>query len=58
MKCENELCVYCNQGHCILDSISINALGMCDDAIQITINHHIFMKEKEAQLQELMKLQK
>lgn len=53
MQCKNELCIYCKKDKCILDSISIDTLGMCADCIQITIEAELLEKVKEDLLRKL-----
>lgn len=45
MNCENNFCIYCDEGKCILQNISINNIGMCDECILINLNDEI-LKEK------------
>lgn len=51
MQCENKLCIYCKEDKCILDSISVDALGMCADCIQVTIETELLERAKEDLLQ-------
>lgn len=51
MQCEHELCIYCKEYKCILDSISVDALGMCADCINVTIEAEQLERAKEALLQ-------
>ena len=37
MKCYNDLCVYWKEDTCILDRISINEIGLCNEYISVTI---------------------
>ena len=37
MKCNNDLCVYWKEDACILDSISINEIGLCNEYISVDI---------------------
>ena len=37
MKCSNDLCVYWKEDTCILDSISINEIGLCNEYISVDI---------------------
>ncbi len=34
--CENDLCLYWKQDHCILDTVHISLSGICEDCILIT----------------------
>ncbi len=37
MICENELCIYQKDKQCCLKTVSINALGMCNETILANI---------------------
>ncbi len=37
MQCENEFCIYWEDGECILEDISIDIGGRCDDCIYVNI---------------------
>ena len=49
MLCDTSLCIYWNEGNCILNEISIDSLGMCDSCIYVDID--------EAELSKLLKKQ-
>lgn len=53
MECENNLCIYCKKRRCILDSISLDAVGMCSDCVVINIDSVILEKAKADLLQKL-----
>ena len=53
MNCEQEYCIYNNNGDCILQNISINSLGMCDDCMTITLDKKLLTKFKERELREI-----
>ena len=50
MNCENNFCIYCERGICVLENISINSLGMCNDCIMVSIEEETFQKQKKKQL--------
>lgn len=37
LKCENYLCIYQKNNQCILDNISLDELGMCDQCIYVDV---------------------
>lgn len=37
MNCNNDLCIYWKEDICILDSISINEIGLCNEYISVDI---------------------
>lgn len=51
MQCENNFCIYCEDGKCMLDSISLDAAGMCLACIHINIDEATLKAEKEKLLQ-------
>ncbi len=46
MKCENIFCIYCDNYKCILNTISINNIGMCEECIIINLDDETIKKEK------------
>lgn len=50
MYCEQKFCIYNHENECVLTEISINSLGMCDDALWININTNLLNRLKEKQL--------
>ena len=50
MSCENDHCIYNKDFECILDKISINSLGMCDDCIMVALDKNFLEAEKARQL--------
>ena len=53
LKCENEYCIYNNDGECLFERVTINQIGMCDDCIMITLDKNFLAKEKGRQLSEI-----
>lgn len=46
--CYHNLCIYWKDNHCILDTIQIDALGMCTECIPITFDEsYLKVKRKE-----------
>ena len=41
VTCENILCIYQSNNRCILDSISVDGLGMCTECIYPNIDKEI-----------------
>ena len=35
--CMNDFCIYWENRHCILDEISLNEAGMCNECIEVNI---------------------
>ena len=46
MKCENNFCIYQNNGRCILDKIDIDSLGMCAECIYPDIDEKTLNQAK------------
>ena len=44
--CENEFCIYQQQGHCILSNIELNTFGACDSCIYVNIDSKQLKTEK------------
>ena len=53
MNCDNNYCIYADDGKCILDSISIDALGMCSECIFAEFDEEILKKAKRKMLDRL-----
>lgn len=53
MNCENEYCIYNLESKCLLEKISVNSLGMCDDCIMISLDEGFLAAEKQRQLSEI-----
>ncbi len=56
MECYNDLCVYWKDDICILDRISINEIGMCNEYISVTIPDGELEEYREKHLQELCEI--
>lgn len=46
MQCENRFCIYWNRHQCILQSISLDQVGICQSCICITMKEDILKKER------------
>lgn len=46
MKCENYLCIYENDGYCLLKSIELDVMGQCKECIYISIEEENLDKLK------------
>ena len=53
MECENSLCIYERDRKCILEKISVNMLGICDDCIYPSIDDEVLNSLKEKTLKRL-----
>jgi hypothetical protein len=53
MRCKNKYCIYNRDFTCILEEISINSLGMCDDCIIVKLNEDFIEAGKEQQRKEI-----
>ena len=53
MECENSFCIYERDRKCILEKISVNMLGICDDCIYPSIDDEVLNSLKEKTLKRL-----
>ena len=53
MNCENILCVYEKDGHCILDEIELDIHGQCKECIYVELNLKELDTQKAIQLIQL-----
>jgi len=53
MYCEFESCIYNRECNCLIDEPEINSLGMCNDAIVVSLDSDFLEKEKKIQLAQL-----
>ena len=56
MNCEDNLCIYQENGVCTLDKIAINNLGMCTECTHPNIDPLILAQEKKQLLQKYREL--
>ena len=55
MQCDFALCIY-NENHaCLLQGMQINALGMCEECIMVSIPDVDLQKLKQEQLENIEK---
>ncbi len=47
MRCENEFCMYCKEKSCLLETITINENGMCNECILISIPEEMLEELKK-----------
>ena len=52
MQCEYIYCIYNRKNKCLLKTVSMNNLGMCDDCMTVSLEENFLEAEKERQLQE------
>ena len=52
MQCENAYCIYQENGACVLEKISLNALGQCEDCVLMTIDENKLTEIKKKQRDE------
>lgn len=45
--CENELCIYCENGKCGLSEISLNNMGICESAVCVCVDEEYIALQKE-----------
>ena len=49
MKCHNQLCIYQEDGHCMLEEIELNAWGCCTNSIAtIVVDPSLKQRKKVA----------
>lgn len=53
MQCENYFCVYEKSSKCLLETIGINTLGMCNECILVNLTEKIEL-EKENLLNDIL----
>ena len=53
MECDNKYCIYQKNSRCLIEKVTINGLGMCDNCILISLDKDFLETEKERQLQEI-----
>ncbi|MBR3300231.1 MAG: hypothetical protein IKI68_01975 [Clostridia bacterium] len=56
MKCENYFCIYEENGACILEEISLNISGTCEECIYPSIDPGYLEGKKHLLLQKFDKL--
>ena len=51
IKCGNEFCIYFENGSCILDSVSLDEMGICEEILLISAEEK-WLAEKRKELLE------
>lgn len=51
--CENEFCIYQENGKCILDVIELDISGMCQSCIYVNISQEELNKKKKELIKQL-----
>ena len=47
MKCENLFCIYWEKNGCMLEEISLDIQGTCQDCIYVTLEDALLEKERK-----------
>lgn len=55
ISCAYDLCLHWKNGHCSLDSISIDDLGLCEACIRIYLTEEDLAQKRIEQLKQLEK---
>lgn len=53
MQCENDLCIYWEENVCLLDNVSINALGQCSEQISVSFDKETLRQVRARMRREL-----
>jgi len=53
VKCEFEYCIYNENYKCVLDEVTINNLGMCEECMLITLDSSFLDSERKRQRKEI-----
>ncbi len=53
MICNFEYCIFSKNNKCVLEKISLNDLGFCEECIHVTIDEEQLEQMKTHQLKEL-----
>lgn len=53
MQCENIFCIYYAERQCILDEISLNIQGVCENCIYIEINEKVLADYRKELIEKL-----
>lgn len=54
MQCENHFCIYWDNNLCILDKISLDVLGCCQNCIYVDIDDNILQTARKKLLSKEM----
>ncbi len=50
MKCEMDYCIYNRDFQCLLQTIWVNSLGMCEECILVSLDDAFLEAQKQRQL--------
>ena len=53
MNCQNNFCIYWDNRKCILDEISLNICGQCEECVLIEIDEELLKKQRKIILDRL-----
>ena len=53
MVCEYRYCIYNKENECLLESIDIDSLGMCESCIIVSLDDDFLEKAKENELRKI-----
>ena len=53
MNCQKSYCIYNKNSKCVLDSIGIDELGMCEECIIVSLSDDMLEQEKARHLNDL-----
>lgn len=53
MQCENHFCIYWDSGICLLDKISLDVQGSCQDCIYVELEEELLKRERKNALHRL-----
>lgn len=46
MNCENIYCIYQENGHCVLDQVSLDSMGQCVECIMVSLEDAELLRAK------------
>lgn len=52
MKCNNYFCIYWSNNRCILDKVSLDIMGICEECTYVNIDESILKNQREKLLDE------
>ena len=47
MQCENDFCIYWASGNCILEEVSLNGQGVCQECILVEIAENVLKAKRK-----------
>lgn len=57
MNCENIFCIYCEDGKCKLENISLDIQGSCQECIYVDISEDLLKDLKKNSLEKIFREQ-